>query len=118
MSDTATANWSSGSLPTAARCWASRRLAAISEPSAGAGTTADCRYNYATGTYQSVGKLDDFWQHDLNLRVDLPWETTATLGVQNILDTDPPFAQSYYNYDVTNGNPLGRVFKVGLKKSF
>ncbi|MBP8245709.1 MAG: TonB-dependent receptor [Phenylobacterium sp.] len=85
---------------------------------AGAGTTADCRYNYGTGTYQSVGKLDDYWQHDLNLRVELPWETTATLSVQNILDTDPPFAQSYYNYDVTNGNPLGRVFKVGLKKSF
>jgi outer membrane receptor protein involved in Fe transport len=85
---------------------------------AGAGVTADCRYNYATGTYQSVGKLDDFWQHDLNLRVELPWETTATLSVQNILDTDPPFAQSFYNYDVTNGNPLGRVFKVGLKKSF
>ncbi|MDP3634076.1 TonB-dependent receptor domain-containing protein [Phenylobacterium sp.] len=85
---------------------------------AGAGTTADCRYNYATGVYQSVGKLDDFWQHDLNLRVDLPWETTATFSVQNVLDTDPPFAQSFYNYDVTNGNPLGRVFKVGLKKTF
>ncbi|MDO8798779.1 TonB-dependent siderophore receptor [Phenylobacterium sp.] len=85
---------------------------------AGAGATADCRYNYATGVYQSVGKLDDFWQHDLNLRVELPWETTATFSVQNILDTDPPFAQSFYNYDVTNGNPLGRVFKVGLKKNF
>lgn len=85
---------------------------------AGAGTTPDCRYNYATGVYQSVGKLDDFWQHDLNLRVDLPWETTATFSVQNLLDTDPPFAQSFYNYDVTNGNPLGRVFKVGLKKTF
>ncbi|MDP3855686.1 TonB-dependent receptor domain-containing protein [Phenylobacterium sp.] len=85
---------------------------------AGAGTTADCRYSYSTGTYQSVGKLDDYWQHDLTLRVDLPWETTATVSVQNLLDTDPPFAQSFYNYDVTNGNPLGRVFKFGVKKAF
>ncbi|WP_309646385.1 TonB-dependent receptor domain-containing protein [Phenylobacterium sp.] len=85
---------------------------------ASAGLTADCRYNYGTGTYQSVGKLEDYWQHDLNLRVELPWETTATFSVQNLLDEDPPFAQSFYNYDVTNGNPLGRVFKVGVKKTF
>ncbi len=83
-----------------------------------AGTTADCRYNYGTGVYASVGKLDDYFQHDVNLQINLPWETTVNLSVQNLLDTDPPFAQSFYNYDVTNGNPLGRVFKVGLKKTF
>ena len=85
---------------------------------AGAGATPDCRYNYTSGTYQSVGKLKDFWQSDVTLRVELPWETTATLSVQNLFDKDPPFAQSFYNYDVTNGNPLGRVFKVGVKKTF
>ena len=92
--------------------------AAVCAGDASAGLTADCRYNYATGVYQSVGKLDDYFQHDLTLRVELPWETTASLSVQNILDTDPPFAQSFYNYDVTNGNPLGRVIKVGVKKNF
>ena len=85
---------------------------------AGAGATADCRYNYTSGVYESVGKLKDFWQSDVTLRVELPWETTATLSVQNLFDKDPPFAQSFYNYDVTNGNPLGRVFKVGVKKTF
>jgi iron complex outermembrane recepter protein len=85
---------------------------------AGAGATADCRYSYTSGVYESVGKLKDFWQSDVTLRVDLPWETTATLSVQNLFDKDPPFAQSFYNYDVTNGNPLGRVFKVGVKKTF
>ena len=80
--------------------------------------TADCRYNYATSKYESVGKTDAYWQHDLNLRVDLPWETTVTASIQNVLDEDPPFAQSFYNYDPTNGNPLGRVFKLGVKKSF
>ena len=85
---------------------------------AGAGATADCRYSYATGTYQSVGKTDAYWQSDINLNVDLPWDTTASFAIQNIADKDPPFAQSFYNYDVTNGNPLGRVFKVGVKKKF
>lgn len=85
---------------------------------AGAGTTADCRYSYTSGNYESVGKLKDFWQSDVTLRVELPWETTATLSVQNLFDKDPPFAQSFYNYDVTNGNPLGRVFKVGVRKTF
>jgi iron complex outermembrane receptor protein len=42
----------------------------------------------------------------------------VTGSIQNLLDTDPPFAQSFYNYDVTNGNPLGRVFKLGVKKKF
>ena len=85
---------------------------------AGAGATADCRYNYALGAYASVGKLEDFWQSDVNLSVDLPWDTKASFSIQNLLDKDPPFAQSFYNYDVTNGNPLGRVFKVGVKKKF
>ena len=85
---------------------------------AGAGATADCRYNYGSGVYESVGKLDDFWQHDVTAQVELPWDTTLSASIQNLLDEDPPFAQSFYNYDVTNGNPLGRVFKVGVKKRF
>ena len=50
--------------------------------------------------------------------VDLPLDSKGTLSVQNLLDADPPFAQSFYNYDVTNGNPLGRMIKVGIKKQF
>jgi len=80
--------------------------------------TPDCRYNYATSKYESVGKTDDYWQHDLTLTAYLPWDTTLTASVQNVLDTDPSFAQSFYNYDPTNGNPLGRVFKLGVKKKF
>ena len=92
--------------------------AAVCVGDAGAGATPDCRYNYASGVYQSVGKIKDYWQHDVTAQVELPWETTATVSVQNLFDKDPPFAQSFYNYDVTNGNPLGRVFKVGVKKTF
>jgi len=83
-----------------------------------AGSTPDCRWNYATNTFQSVGKTDPYWQHDITANVDLPWETTVSVSIQNLLDEDPSFAQSFYNYDPTNGNPLGRVFKFGVKKHF
>ena len=66
----------------------------------------------------NVGKTDDFWQHDLTGQIELPWNTTISAGIQNILDTDPPFVQSMYNYDYTNGNPLGRTFKIGVKQRF
>ena len=70
---------------------------------------------YKAGT---IGKLEDFWQHDITVQAQLPWDTQLTLSIQNILDTDPPDAPSNYNYDYTTGNPLGRVFQVGVKKKF
>ena len=65
-----------------------------------------------------IGKLDNFWQNDLTIQAKLPWETTATLSIQNIFDSDPPDAPSNYNYDYTTGNPLGRVVEVAIKKKF
>jgi len=67
---------------------------------------------------QALGKSDDFWQHDLIVRYQLPWDTTVTGSIQNLLDTDPPFAASQFNYDYTNGNPLGRTFKINVRKRF
>ena len=78
-------------------------------PTPGAGV------GYAAGT---IGKLNDFWQHDVTLQAQLPWDTQLTVSIQNILDTDPPKAPSQYNYDYTTGNPLGRVIEFGLKKKF
>lgn len=73
----------------------------------------------ATGfTRVAIGKLDDFYQHDITVQAQLPWDTQLTFSIQNILDTDPPDAPSNYNYDYTTGNPLGRVFEVGVKKKF
>jgi iron complex outermembrane receptor protein len=74
--------------------------------------------NIARNVFSTI-KIDEYWQHDLTLKADLPWDTTATFTVQNILDEDPPFAiGTQYNYDPGSGNPLGRVFQVGLKKRF
>ncbi len=67
---------------------------------------------------KALGKSDDFWQHDLIVRYQAPWDTTITASVQNVLDADPPFVASNFNYDYTNGNPLGRTFKINLRKRF
>jgi len=69
-------------------------------------------------TRELIGKLDDYIQHDLIVRAQLPWDTIVTGSVQNLLDEDPVDAPSQFNYDYTNGNPLGRVFEVALKKKF
>lgn len=66
----------------------------------------------------ATGKSNDYWQHDLVVRWQAPWDSLVTLSVQNVFDKDPPYAASQYNYDYTNGNPLGRVFEIGVKKVF
>jgi iron complex outermembrane recepter protein len=65
-----------------------------------------------------LGKSKDFWQHDLLVRWEAPYDAIVTLSVQNIFDKDPPYLTSNFNYDYTTGNPLGRVFEVGLKVPF
>ena len=47
-----------------------------------------------------------------------PLAATLSVTVQNITDEDPPFARLDLNYDPFTGNPLGRVIKVGFKKTF
>jgi iron complex outermembrane receptor protein len=68
---------------------------------------------------KSTTKVAEYWQHDLTYRAELPWDTALTLSVMNLLDEDPPFAiGTQYNYDPGSGNPLGRVYTVGVKKRF
>ncbi|WP_310541995.1 TonB-dependent receptor domain-containing protein [Phenylobacterium sp.] len=68
---------------------------------------------------KSTTKVAEYWQHDLTYRAELPWDTALTLSVMNLLDEDPPFAiGTQYNYDPGSGNPLGRVYTVGIKKRF
>ena len=87
-------------------------------------TTAQCAAAGAAGSSCAGrdlvynGKSGNFWQHNLILRWEAPWDTVVTASVQNIFDKDPPFLVSNFNYDYTNGNPLGRVFEIGFKKEF
>jgi iron complex outermembrane receptor protein len=55
---------------------------------------------------------------DADYRVQLPWDTTVTLSVDNIFDRDPSFARLDLNYDPFTGNPYGRTFKASVKKKF
>jgi iron complex outermembrane receptor protein len=67
----------------------------------------------------SAGKeIDGFLTHDVTYRVKLPWETTLSASVFNLLDEEPPFARLDLSYDPFIGNPLGRYWKVGVNKRF
>jgi iron complex outermembrane receptor protein len=56
--------------------------------------------------------------HDITYRADLPGQMTFVLSAENVTDKDPAFARLDLSYDPFTGNPLGRTFKVGLKKKF
>ena len=64
-------------------------------------------------------QIDEFITADLSYILDIePLAATLSVTVQNITDEDPPFARLDLNYDPFTGNPLGRVIKVGFKKTF
>jgi outer membrane receptor protein involved in Fe transport len=77
-----------------------------------AGTATNCRL-ITFGLTQ-----DAFISHDLTYRLSLPDDLTVTASVLNALDTEPPRARIELSYDPFIGNPLGRTFKVGVRKKF
>ncbi len=81
-------------------------------PNATAGTAVNCVLT------TSGLKVKPYLTHDLVYRVELPYELTLTASVLNILDRDPSAARLTLNYDPYLGNPIGRSFKLGLKKTF
>jgi iron complex outermembrane receptor protein len=61
---------------------------------------------------------DEFITVDVTYRVQLPYDTTLTATVANLFNADPPKAQEELGYDPRLGNPLGRTFEIGIKKTF
>jgi len=55
---------------------------------------------------------------DLAYRVFLPWDTTVTAAITNLFDKDPSYARLDLGYDPFTGDPLGRTYKIGLRKKF
>jgi iron complex outermembrane receptor protein len=55
---------------------------------------------------------------EIDYRVQLPWETTVVVSVDNLFDEDPSFARLDLNYDPFTGNALGRTYKLSVKKRF
>ena len=65
--------------------------------------------------------IDEFTQHDFTLLYDLPFEFADIQlqgSVENIFDEDPPVTRQVLGYDPFVGNPLGRVFRLGIKAGF
>ncbi len=56
--------------------------------------------------------------HDLAVNIELPWEMNVNLAVTNLLDKDPPLARLAEGYDASTSDPLGRTFRMGLRKTF
>lgn len=56
--------------------------------------------------------------HNLAYRALLPWDSTLTVAVDNVFNTDPPFVRLNLSYDPFVANGYGRTIKVGLKKRF
>jgi outer membrane receptor protein involved in Fe transport len=54
----------------------------------------------------------------MTYRVQLPQELDVSFTIYNLLDDDPSFAREAISYDAGFGTPLGRNFKVALKKRF
>jgi outer membrane receptor protein involved in Fe transport len=61
---------------------------------------------------------EDWITADFTYRFQLMDDLALTGTVANILDRDPPPAQEEFGYDPRMGNPLGRTFELGVKKTF
>jgi len=72
---------------------------------------------YATSTTLD-SLVDSTTLHNLTFRTLLPGEVTLLATVENVFDKDPSFALLEMSYDPLTGSPLGRTFKIGLRKSF
>jgi outer membrane receptor protein involved in Fe transport len=89
------------------------------------GASTNCNVANATAGTATNCKLitfgleqDAFISHDLTYRLQLPNDLTLTATVFNLLDTEPSEARIEMSYDPFIGNPLGRTFKVGVRKKF
>lgn len=63
-------------------------------------------------------KIDSQVTVDLAYRVFLPWQTTLSAAITNLFDQDPSYARLDLGYDPFTGDPLGRTFKLSLRKKF
>ena len=67
----------------------------------------------------SLAEIASYFTTDVVYRLDLPSDLAITGAVFNVTDRDSSAVRlTDYNYDPFFGNPIGRVFKLGLNKQF
>jgi iron complex outermembrane receptor protein len=75
--------------------------------------------NAQTGQVITSGqKINETWLTNVTYRGQLPWDTTLTFSIDNLFDRDPSFARLDLNYDPFTGEPLGRTYKLSVRKRF
>lgn len=77
-----------------------------------AGTATNCRL------ITFGARVKAFMAHDVTWRWTMDEDLTLTATVFNVFDRDPSAARLEPSYDPFIGTPLGRTFKVGVRKSF
>jgi iron complex outermembrane receptor protein len=85
---------------------------------AGAGTGQFGQYNACQNVLITAGmKIPDTFNSDFTYTYRMTPKTAFSLTVQNVFDADPPFARNNLSYDAFNGSPLGRTFRIGIRKT-
>ena len=79
----------------------------------------DTRYYSGTKDLNAGGtRRDSHMLHDITYRWRLPkYNLILTGTVGNLLDEEPPYIRSQFNYDYSTYSPLGRTFKLGVEYS-
>ncbi|WP_372916539.1 TonB-dependent receptor domain-containing protein [Sandarakinorhabdus sp.] len=80
------------------------------------GLTNCATTNFGPTNFGAVVK--SFTQHDINIQYDLPFsgvKTQLQFGIDNFTNAAPPASRLELSYDPFIGNPLGRVFRFGLR---
>lgn len=84
-------------------------------------SNAACTQTPEFGDTNFARTVESYTQHDLTGSVDLSAlgaDLQLQVGVENMFDTDPPAARLELSYDPYIGNPLGRVYRLGLTARF
>jgi iron complex outermembrane receptor protein len=113
-----------GVVGTGAACPAAAPTVPPVPPGAGTGTNGggvspQGAIGFCAGQNQQIltgQKVPATYNTDISYNLTLPWDTTLTVTVQNLFDTDPEFARALINYDAFTGSPLGRTFRIGVRK--
>ena len=61
---------------------------------------------------------EDWITADFTYRFALDEGLALTGSIANMFDRDPPPAQEEFGYDPWTANPLGRMFELGIRKTF
>ncbi len=80
------------------------------------GLTNCASTNFGPTNFGAVVK--SFVQHDFNVQYDLPIDAVKTqlqFSVENFTNANPPASRLELSYDPFIGNPLGRVFRFGIR---